>query len=126
MPYLCIMGLRQEKFGKQVLRDLSELLNLHRAEWLGSAFVTISDVQVSPDLGLVKVYVSLYNNPNRQQILDQLDLHNKDIRHELARRIRNNVKKIPEIRFYEDNGLDYAAKMDEVFARIKRDESSDS
>ena len=119
------MGLRQDKFGKQVLRDLSELLNLHRAEWLGSAFVTISDVQVSPDLGLVKVYVSLYNNPNRQAIMDSLEEHNKEIRHELARRIRNNVKKIPEIRFYEDNSLDYAANMDEVFARIKRDETGE-
>jgi ribosome-binding factor A len=54
-----------------------------------------------------------------------LEEHNKEIRHELARRIRNNVKKIPEIRFYEDNSLDYAAKMDEVFARIKRDETGE-
>ena len=113
------MGLRQDKFAKQIQRDLAELMTEHKNEWLGGAFITISNVQVSPDLGYIKVYLSLFNIKNRKDVLDHLNIGiAKEIRHAIALRIKNNVKKIPEIRFYEDDTLDYVAKMDELFAKI--------
>jgi len=97
------MGLRQDKFSKQVQRDLSELFNIKKNDWLGGAFVTISNVNVSPDLGHVKVYLSLYN---------------KEIRHALAQRLRNSVKKMPEVHFYEDDTLEYVAKMEDLLKTL--------
>ena len=111
--------MRQERFARQIQKDLGEILSNHRSEWLTGAFVTISKVVVSPDLGYLKVYLSLFNNKNRQDILDHLNGPvNKEVRHELAIKIRNNVRKIPEIRFYEDDTLDYVEKMDELFRKI--------
>ena len=119
------MGLRQDKFAKQIQRDLAELMTLHRNEWLGGTFVTISNVLVSPDLSYVKVYISLFNIQNRKDVLNHLNtVVDKEIRHEIARRIKNNVKKIPEIRFYEDDTLDYVTKMDELFEKIKSEGNS--
>ncbi len=119
------MGLRQDKFAKQIQRDLAELMTLHRNEWLGGAFVTMSNVLVSPDLSYVKVYISLFNIQNRKDVLNHLNtMVDKEIRHEIARRIKNNVKKIPEIRFYEDDTLDYVTKMDELFEKIKSEGNS--
>ena len=119
------MGLRQDKFAKQIQRDLAELMTLHRNEWLGGAFVTMSNVLVSPDLSYVKVYISLFNIQNRKDVLNHLNtVVDKEIRHEIARRIKNNVKKIPEIRFYEDDTLDYVTKMDELFEKIKSEGNS--
>jgi ribosome-binding factor A len=119
------MGLRQDKFAKQIQRDLAELMTLHRNEWLGGTFVTMSNVLVSPDLSYVKVYLSLFNIQNRKDVLKHLNtVVDKEIRHEIARRIKNNVKKIPEIRFYEDDTLDYVSKMDELFEKIKSDGNS--
>lgn len=116
--YLCAMGLRQDKFSKQVLRDLSELFNIKKNDWLGGAFVTISNVSVSPDLGHVKVYLSLYNNPNKAAIMEQLDAMNKEIRHALSQRLRNSVKKMPEVHFYEDDTLEYVAKMEDLLKSL--------
>lgn len=119
------MGLRQDKFAKQIQRDLAELMTLHRNEWLGGTFVTMSNVLVSPDLSYVKVYLSLFNIQNRKDVLNHLNtVVDREIRHEIARRIKNNVKKIPEIRFYEDDTLDYVSKMDELFEKIKSDGNS--
>jgi ribosome-binding factor A len=112
------MGLRQDKFSKQVLRDLSELFNIKKNDWLGGAFVTISNVSVSPDLGHVKVYLSLYNNPNKAAIMEQLDAMNKEIRHALSQRLRNSVKKMPEVHFYEDDTLEYVAKMEDLLKSL--------
>ena len=119
------MGLRQDKFAKQIQRDLADLMTIHRNEWLGGTFVTMSNVLVSPDLSYVKVYLSLFNIQNRKDVLNHLNtVVDKEIRHEIARKIKNNVKKIPEIRFYEDDTLDYVAKMDELFDKIKTSDNN--
>src|SRR5689334_2212168 len=112
------MGLRQEKFAKQVQRDLGEIFQQHRQEWLAGEFITISGVQVSPDLGHVKVYVSMYNASKKAKVMENLELYAKEIRMELARRLKNQVKKIPEIAFYEDDSLEYMNKMDKIFDEI--------
>jgi ribosome-binding factor A len=119
------MGLRQEKVARQIQKDLGELMQQHRGEWMAGAFVTIAKVTITPDLGYVNVYLSLYNNANRAAVLDHINGQNKEIRKALAQRIRHNFRKIPEIRFYEDDTLDYVEKMDELFKKINSDNPTD-
>ena len=119
------MGLRQEKVARQIQKDLGELMQQRRSEWLSGAFVTISKVTVTPDLGYVNVYLSLYNNANRQGVLDHINAQNKDIRKALASRVRHDFRKVPEIRFYEDDTLDYVEKMDELFKKINAEDTKD-
>lgn len=119
------MGLRQEKFARQVQRDLGEIFNQHRHEWLAGEFVTISTVQASPDLGHVKVYLSMFNAGHRDAVMQNIELFAKEIRMELARRLKNQVKKIPELAFYEDDTLDYMNKMDKLFSEIHKTSSPD-
>lgn len=112
------MGIRQEKVARQIQKDLAELMQQHRSEWMAGAFVTISNVTVTPDLGYVNVYLSLYNNANRTAVLDHINGQNKEIRKALAKRVRHSFRTIPELRFYEDNTMDYIEKMDDLFKKI--------
>jgi len=126
-----IMGLRQEKFARQIQRDLGDIFQHHRQEWLANEFVTISGVKVTPDLGLAKVYLSILNVPKRKQVMENLILYGREIRMELARKLKNQVRKIPEIAFYEDDSLDYVSKMDKIFEELNKgkitpDKESDS
>ena len=118
------MGLRQEKVARQIQKDLGELMQQHRGEWMAGAFVTIAKVTITPDLGYVNVYLSLYNNANRVVVLDHINDQNKEIRKALAQRVRHNFRKIPEIRFYEDDTLDYVEKMDELFKKINAENNN--
>ena len=118
------MGLRQEKVARQIQKDLGELMQQHRGEWMAGAFVTIAKVTITPDLGYVNVYLSLYNNANRVAVLDHINDQNKEIRKALAQRVRHNFRKIPEIRFYEDDTLDYVEKMDELFKKISAENNN--
>jgi ribosome-binding factor A len=95
---------------------------MHHKEWLGGQFVTISALQISPDLSLAKVYLSLFNTKQRKTVLENIELHQREIRMELARRLKNQVKKVPELRFYEDESQDYANKMDQIFEELKKQE----
>jgi ribosome-binding factor A len=117
------MGLRQEKFASLIQRDLGELFQQNRTQWLAGQFVTISGVVVSPDLGYVKIYLSLFNSKDRKAVMDQVDNHRVEIRRELAHRLKNQVRKIPEIAFFEDDSLDYVEKMDKLFKDIHKDDN---
>ena len=112
------MGIRQEKVARQIQKDLAELMQQHRSEWMAGAFVTISYVTITPDLGYVNIYLSLYNNANRAAVLDHINGQNKEIRKALAKRVRHSFRTIPELRFYEDNTMDYVEKMDDLFKKI--------
>jgi ribosome-binding factor A len=50
--------------------------------------------------------------------MQQLDSLNKEIRHALAQRLRNSVKKMPEVHFYEDDTLDYVSKMEDLLKSL--------
>lgn len=106
---------RQQKFARQIQKDLSELFLREFKEIFGKGMVTITDVKISPDLSIAKCYLSflLINDP--QAILLQLEERNKQIRNALAQKIRHQVRVIPHLNFYLDDTAAYAAKIDALF-----------
>ncbi|MES2689576.1 MAG: 30S ribosome-binding factor RbfA [Bacteroidota bacterium] len=122
------MSIRQEKFGKLIQKELAEVFTQNRSELLNNAFITISTVNVSPDLGYAKVYLSFFNTQNqkKEELLRIVELQKVPIRKELAARIRKQVRVIPELQFFIDDSLDYVFKMEKIFNEIKKkDEEND-
>lgn len=113
------MGLRQEKFARQLQKDLGDTFLQHK-EWVAGQFVTISGVTVSPDLSSAKIYLSLFNTPQKAKVLEAIELNAREIRMEIAKKVKNQVKKVPELRFYEDETQEYAAKIDKLLDSIKK------
>jgi ribosome-binding factor A len=114
------MSIRQEKFGKLIQKELADVFTQHRSEWFGNAFITISNVTVSPDLGHAKVYMSFLKAPDNKEMLRIVELQAVPIRRELAARIRKQVRVIPELQFFIDDSLDYVFKMEKIFNEIKK------
>ena len=114
------MGLRQEKFARQLQKDLGDVFIQHK-DWVAGQFVTISGVTVSPDLSTAKIYLSLFNSPQKAKVLEAIELNAREIRMEIAKKIKNQVKKVPELRFYEDETQEYAEKIDKLLQSIKKD-----
>ena len=106
---------RQQKFGRQIQKDLSEIFQKEFKEIFGGAMVTITDVKISPDLSLARCYLSflLVEQPN--EIMKELEFKNKAIRNALANRIRKQVRIIPNLAFFLDDTAAYAAKIEALF-----------
>lgn len=85
--------------------------------------ITVREVTVSPDLGLARAYLSLFPVGNKEEMLEQIRMSGKEIRHELATRIRHQVRKIPQLEFFLDESLDYAQRMEEIFQKIREEEN---
>lgn len=111
------MSVRQEKFSGLLQQHLAELFTRH-PEWIGKAFVTISKVEVSPDLGYAKIYLSFFKPENRDALLATVQLHSREIRKALAAKIKNQARIVPELNFLIDDSLDYVFHMEDVLKRV--------
>jgi ribosome-binding factor A len=114
------MSIRQEKFGKVIQKELADIFQQNRSALFNNAFITVSKVEVSPDLGYAKVFLSFLNVKDPSELLNVIQFQGKFIRHELALRIRKQVRVIPELNFIYDDSLDYVFHMEKVFKEIKK------
>ncbi len=119
------MSVRQEKFAGLIQQHIAEILQRNKA-WVNNQFVTISKVQVSPDLGYAKIYLSLFTTPSKQLLLDTVKTHTREIRKQLAGKIKNQARIVPELEFFVDDSLDYVFHMEEVFKKINSQDQSDN
>jgi len=114
-------SIRQLQISKVIQQGLSEVLLKRGRDLYGAAFVTITQVKTTPDLALARVYLSVYNVPDKQAIVDLFTLNVTGIRTLLGRQIRNKVRRIPELEFYLDGILDEVSKVDALFDKLKQD-----
>lgn len=111
------MSFRVEKLGELLKRDLGEIIQ--RDFQPDGTFVTVTQVRVTPDLSIAKVYLSVFA-PGRDNevVFEYIDEKVTQIRHKLAIRIKNQVRKIPELHFYADDTSDYVNKMEGLFKKV--------
>ena len=105
---------RQLKVGKLLQTDLAEIFQRELSSLLGNkALVTITKVRVTPDLGIARVYLSIFND-DADTLLQTINEHNKNIRFKLGLKIKNQVRAVPQLQFFIDDSLDYIDKIDEL------------
>jgi ribosome-binding factor A len=117
------MSIRQEKFAAMLQNELGQLFTRHRSEMFNNAFVTVSNVTVSPDLGHAKVYLSLLQVVDKYEMMNIINLQSALIRKLLAEKIRKQVRVIPDLQFLLDDSLEYVFKMEKVFEELKKKEN---
>lgn len=109
---------RQQKYAKLIQKDLSEIFQRDARHLFDGAFVTVTTVRVSPDLGLAKVYLSFMLSKEPQKILEKIQKEVKPIRKMLGDKMRKQARIIPELAFFYDDSPDYASKMDSIISNI--------
>lgn len=110
---------RQQKFSKLIQKELSDIFQRDRRGILENAFITITDVQMSPDLSVAKIHLSMMLIKDRQAVLDRINLRKKEIRKALGDTIRKQVRVIPELAFFIDELEEKATKMDALIDSLK-------
>jgi ribosome-binding factor A len=110
---------RQRQVAEIVKRNFSMVLQGEGAYIYGTKpLVTVTDVKMSPDLGLAKIYLSIWNTDNKQAVLLMLEEEQIRLRQSLASRLKRQVRRIPDITIYEDETLDEMFKVDALFNRL--------
>lgn len=112
------MGRRQERLGKLIQEELGDIFLKEGKAAFGNEFITVSNVHMTPDLSYAKVVLSVLNEKKPEQLIDKVREQQKSIRMALGKRIKDNVKQIPELHFYYDDTMDYVERMEDIFKNI--------
>ncbi len=103
---------RQQKIAKQIQRDVAEIFQKEGAPIVRGSLVTVTAVRVSPDFSYAKIYLSIFPFERSGELMAAIEQQNWFIRRELGRRIRNQLKVVPEIQFFLDDSLEYIEQID--------------
>jgi len=117
---------RQQKVARQIQKDLSDIFQKEGRSWFDNAFITVTIVRMSPDLGLARVYLSFLVTKNATLMLEKVKEHSKQIRSLLGQRVRHQLRIVPELAFYMDDTAEYAAKIETLFAGIEIPKADDN
>lgn len=110
---------RQQKYSRLIQKELGNIFQNDIKNMFGKAFISVNTVRISPDLSVAKAYLSFMMVDSKQAALDSVKAQIKPIRKLLGDKIRKQARIVPELIFYLDDNLDYAAKMDVLFSNIE-------
>ncbi len=110
---------RQLQVAELIRRNIGHVMQEQGSYIYGSAFVTVTNVLLTPDMGLAKIYLSVYNADDKDKVLNSIEEHTHPLKQELAKRIRKHVRRIPSISFYLDDILDEMAKVNSLFDNLR-------
>lgn len=104
---------RQARIARLLQKELSEIFRSQTAKMHGT-LVSVSQVRVSPDLSVARVYLSVFPSGKSQEILESLKHNARTVRYDLAQRVRFQLRKTPELTFFLDDSLDYIDNIDRL------------
>ncbi|MES2812730.1 MAG: 30S ribosome-binding factor RbfA [Bacteroidota bacterium] len=108
---------RQKKIGSVLQKDLVDILQGEiRKNGITNLIISVSKVSVTTDLGVAKVYLSVFPQEKAVEILEAVKSNMPLIKHDLSQRVKLQLRKVPNLSFYIDDSLDYIEKIDDALS----------
>ncbi len=104
---------RQQKISRMLQKELGEIFLLYAREIHG-VLITVTGVRISPDLGVAHVHLSIFPSQNSSDVLKRVQSDTKSIRYDLGKRVRYQLRIVPELYFHIDDSLDYIENIDNL------------
>lgn len=112
-------GKRQKQVAGLIQEEINEIFQRMGLNMLDGGMISISGVKVTPDLLEARVYLSLFQVKDREATLKKITERAWEIKRELTHRVSKQLRRMPELKFFLDETLDYVFKMEDLFRQIK-------
>lgn len=109
-------SIRQNKINKLISRELAEIFRCESKSIFEGAFISVTQVRVSPDLGSAKVYISILGK-EKEKTMKLVVKQKTDMRRRLGMAVGKQMRAIPELQFYLDDSLDYAMNIERLLKK---------
>lgn len=104
---------RQKKIAGIIQNDLASILQkILKDAGHSGILISVTKVSVTTDLSVAKAFVSIFPSENALKIVDEINLIKNQIKHQVALLTKNQLRKMPDIHFYNDDTMDYVEKID--------------
>ncbi len=107
-------SLRQQKVAAQLQKDISDIFSREMTTLSRGVILTVTKVRMSPDLALAKVYLSVFPFGKSEEVVARVREGAATVRGSLGRRVRNQLRIVPELAFFVDDSMEYAENIDRL------------
>ena len=107
---------RQNRIARLLQKELS-LIFQSQTRMMHGVMISVTRARVSPDLSICTAYLSIFPSEKSDEIIHNITKNEKTIRYELGTRVHNQLRIIPELRFFIDDSLDYIEHIDELLRK---------
>ncbi|MFM1794590.1 MAG: hypothetical protein RL642_975 [Bacteroidota bacterium] len=112
---------RQKQIAGVIQEEMNDIFLRMGLNMMDGGMVSISQVKITPDLLEARIYLSLFQLKDAAQALKKIEDRKGEIRRELGMRVKQQLRRIPELRFYKDDTLDHVFRMEELFKKINEE-----
>ncbi|MBK8721623.1 MAG: 30S ribosome-binding factor RbfA [Saprospiraceae bacterium] len=111
---------RQKQIAELIKRQISMIL-LQEGSYIygNSVLVTVTQVKLTPDFNIAKIYLSIFNTENKQEVILELQEANTRLRHNLASKMKHQMRRIPDLQYYIDDTIDEMYHVDQLLAKLE-------
>lgn len=118
-------GKRQKQIAGVIQQEMNDIFHRMGLNMLDNGMVSIAGVKVTPDLLEARIYLSLFKVNDVNHTLKLIDDRKYEIKRDLAGRVKHQLRRIPELRFFHDDTLDQVFKIEEIFKKINEEKKKD-
>lgn len=104
---------RQQKICRLLQKELSDIFQ-RQTQATHGVLVSVSAVRISPDLSIARVYLSIFPSERADELLANITANARSLRYDLGKRVRYQLRIIPELKFFLDDSLDYIEHIDNL------------
>jgi ribosome-binding factor A len=112
---------RQKQIAGVIQEEMNDIFLRMGINMMDGGMVSISQVKITPDLLEARIYLSLFQLKDAAQALKKIEDRKGEIRRELGMRVKQQLRRIPELRFFKDDTLDHVFRMEELFKKINEE-----
>jgi len=105
---------RQKKIAGVLQKDLADILQSAARDGMKGVVISVTKVMVTADLSQAKAYLSIFPPEKREEIMEGIVANTPMIRHAIALRTKNQLRRMPEMTFLIDDSLDYIDNIDQA------------
>ena len=106
---------RQKKIATLLQQEIAQMLQGSvRKEGVANLLISVTKVSITVDLSIAKIYLSLFPPEKALEVLEGIQSNSFQVKHDLAKLLKNQLRKIPDLVFYLDDSLHYIQKIDEA------------
>lgn len=107
---------RQNRIARLLQKELATIFQSQTRQMHG-VLVSVTNVRISPDMSICTAYLSIFPSDKADELMKNINANEKTIRYELGRRVHNQLRIIPELRFHLDDSLDYLENIDALLKK---------
>lgn len=119
-------GKRQKQVAGVIQEEMNDIFNRMGLTMFDGGMVSISQVKVTPDLLEARIYLSFFQVGNPKKVLQYYEDRKSEIKRELSVRVKHQLRRMPELKFFHDDTLDQVFRIEEIFKKINEEKKGDS